>query len=492
MTPAPLPANEAERLSALRDFEVLDTPPERAFDELALLAAQVCHRPMALVSLVDSDRQWCKARRGFPAAETPRDDSFCAHALMNPEEVMIVPDARRDERFCDNPLVAGRPHLRFYAGAPLLTAGGQALGTLCVLDTEPGEMSEAQIDALQTLARQVMAQLELRSGEAARLRAALDESERRLRMLEEDLARRKDALRTLPVEHSFRRAVLDRAAEGVCVCHTIPDHPFVQFTVWNSRMTEITGYSMDEINRKGWYQSLYPDPEVQRRAIERMHRMRVGEDLRYERWEITRADGHKRVLGISTSLLVSADGSEQVLGMMHDLTEEELLAREVRRGRRDDLTGLKNPRAFKEDAATLLKLSRRMRAPCALAFLDLDDFKSVNDAQGHAEGDRLLALVGATLLESTRSTDPAGRLGGDEFALLLPNTDAGGAKLFFDRLHQRVAGAMRQRGFTVGLSIGVALFPLPPSDLGVALGHADRLMYQAKRSGKNQVVYVEC
>ena len=491
MKTAPFPDNETTRLRVLRDLAVLDTPPEPAFDDITALAAQVCKRPIALVSLVDADRQWFKSRRGLEVAETPREVAFCAHAILNPAEVMVVPDAHRDERFADNPLVTDAPHLRFYAGAPLVTAGGEALGTLCVLDREAGQLSPAEIDALRALARQAMAQLELRRGDITLLRTELEKARHQIRALEADAVRQEDMQRALRAEHSFREAVIERAAEGVCVCHAVPSYPFVEFTVWNQRMTEITGYTMGEINRLGWYQSLYPDPADQERAIERMERMRIGDDLRFERWEITRADGSKRALGISTSTLTSADGLEHVLALMHDFTDEEHLQREAMLGRKDALTGVRTLRAFREEAAVLFRLASRTGAPSALGFLDLDDLKQVNDTMGHAEGDRVLECVGATLAESTRSTDAVGRLGGDEFAVLLPDTDAASAKFYFDRLHQRLLDAMRERGWPVGMSIGVAFFPAaPPSDAD-ALRYADSLMYRAKRAGKNRVVYAE-
>jgi diguanylate cyclase (GGDEF)-like protein/PAS domain S-box-containing protein len=491
MKPAALPGNEAARLRALRELAVLDTAPEPAFDDITALAAYVCKRPIALVSLVDADRQWFKSRRGLDVQETPRDVAFCAHAILDPAQVMVVPDAQRDERFADNPLVTSAPHVRFYAGAPLVTDSGEALGTLCVLDREPGEMSVAEIDGLRTLARHAMAQLESRRSDVTLLRLELEKARQQLRAHEANQVRLEQTQKALRDEHSFREAVIERAAEGVCVCHAMPDHPFIRFTVWNRRMMEITGYSMEEINRLGWYQTVYPDPDVRQRAIERMERMRAGEDLRYERWEITRADGSKRVLGISTSRLTSADGLEHVLGLMHDFTEEENLQREAMLGRKDVLTGVRNLRAFREEAATLFSLASRTGAPSALGFLDLDDFKVINDTLGHAEGDRVLESVGATLAESTRSTDLVGRLGGDEFVVLLPNTAPAGAKIFFDRLHKRLQGMKRDQDLPVGVSIGVALFPAAPPSESDALRHADTLMYQAKRGGKNRVVYAE-
>ena len=152
---------EEQRLAALKRFGVLDTPPEAAFDELTALAAHLCGAPMALVSLVDERRQWFKARLGMDLCETTREVSFCAHALSGPEP-LVVEDATMDVRFSGNPLVTGEPHLRFYAGVPLVVAGGHVLGTLCVLDVVPRGISELQLQHLQMLARQVVSQLELR------------------------------------------------------------------------------------------------------------------------------------------------------------------------------------------------------------------------------------------------------------------------------------------------------------------------------------------
>jgi PAS domain S-box-containing protein len=145
--------------------------------------------------------------------------------------------------------------------------------------------------------------------------------ERCILSLTQDITNHKRAEAALAEQHSFRAAIIERAAEGLCVCHAIDSFPYVAFTVWNDRMIELTGYTMEQINARGWYQSLYPDAVVQARAIERMERMRHGEDLLAEEWEIARADGAKRVVTISTSLLATADGSTHVLALMQDVTE---------------------------------------------------------------------------------------------------------------------------------------------------------------------------
>ena len=158
---APIPKNEKRRIAVLWQYDVLDTVPEAMFDDLTELAASICDVPIAIISLVDEDRQWFKSKIGLKVGETSRDISFCAHAILQ-KKLFIVPDAMKDKRFKDNPLVTGKQKIRFYAGAPLMTAAGLALGTLCVLDRKPRQLRPEQKRALQILARHVMAQLEMR------------------------------------------------------------------------------------------------------------------------------------------------------------------------------------------------------------------------------------------------------------------------------------------------------------------------------------------
>lgn len=162
MKPA-LPKNEQARLRALQRYEILDTPSEQEYDDIALLAAQICGTPIATISLIDADRQWFKSKIGLDETETSRDIAFCAYAIL-PEspQTMIVRDALEDARFAENPLVTGDPYIRFYAGAPLITPDNHAIGTICVIDREPRDLTEKQLDALQALARQVTLKLELR------------------------------------------------------------------------------------------------------------------------------------------------------------------------------------------------------------------------------------------------------------------------------------------------------------------------------------------
>jgi GAF domain-containing protein len=190
MKTPPVPPNEARRLKVLWQYEVLDTVPEELFDDLTELAAAICDAPVALISLVDETRQWFKSKVGISLTETSRDVSFCAHAILQPD-LFIVPDATLDDRFKHNPFVVAEPRLRFYAGAPLISPDGHALGTLCILDKQPRELGESQKKALRVLARLVVSQLELRRHGKELAKARED-----TQFLQRELDKTKEALDT--------------------------------------------------------------------------------------------------------------------------------------------------------------------------------------------------------------------------------------------------------------------------------------------------------
>lgn len=194
----PLPKNERQRLKVLWQYEVLDTVPEAVFDDLTELAARICGAPIALISLVDEDRQWFKSRVGVSQAETARSNSFCAHAILQ-SDLFVVPDTALDPRFAQNPMVTAEPWIRFYAGAPLVTPDGYALGTLCVLDHEPRELNPDQRQALRVLARHVVSQLELRrqARELAQARKSGAATKRELSQVQEQLAAARKRLANL-------------------------------------------------------------------------------------------------------------------------------------------------------------------------------------------------------------------------------------------------------------------------------------------------------
>ena len=224
-------SDEAARLEALRAYQVLDTPPEQAFDDLAHLASQICGTPAALVSLVDAERQWFKAKVGIAATETPRDISFCAHAILQ-RDLLIVRDALADERFAKNPLVTSEPNIRFYAGAPLVTPEGLALGTLCVVDHVPRELTPEQQQALRALSRMVITQLELR---------------RELRQLASAISERRRAEDEL--DHLFHLSL-----DLICIAGT--DGSFKRL---NPAWEQTLGFTNEELLAKPYFDFVHPD-----------------------------------------------------------------------------------------------------------------------------------------------------------------------------------------------------------------------------------------
>ncbi|WP_009630684.1 GAF domain-containing sensor histidine kinase [Synechocystis sp. PCC 7509] len=225
---APLPDNEAQRLKALYGCKILDTASEQAFDDITRLAAQICGTPISLVSLVEAERQWFKSKVGLEAIETSRDVSFCAHAILQPD-ILIVSDTLVDKRFATNPLVTSDPQIRFYAGVPLFSPQGYALGTLCVIDFVSRKLSQEQVEALRILGRQASSQIELRCNLVNLVSAneALQKNEDRLRLLESVAVNANDA-------------ILITDAEPI-------EHPGPQIVYVNQAFTKMTGYSLEDV-----------------------------------------------------------------------------------------------------------------------------------------------------------------------------------------------------------------------------------------------------
>jgi signal transduction histidine kinase len=162
MKPANIPPNEAKRLENLKSYHILDTLPEEEYDAITKIASVICNTPIALISIIDESRQWFKSKHGLNATETPREFSFCAHSILQPDELFIINDARKDKRFFDSSLITSDPNVVFYAGAPLNSSEGYSLGTLCVIDNEPKKLNNTQKESLSLLAKQVVTLLELR------------------------------------------------------------------------------------------------------------------------------------------------------------------------------------------------------------------------------------------------------------------------------------------------------------------------------------------
>jgi PAS domain S-box-containing protein len=286
--------NERNRLAALERYDILDTPPEPEFDDFTQLASLICQTPIALISLVDGARQWFKSRVGLEVRETHRNLSFCQHAIQG-TELMEIPDARQDGRFCANPLVTGEPHVRFYAGVPLTTPDGHRLGTLCVIDRAPRLLTGEQRDGLARLARLVMRQLESRMDHTQLIQSAE--------------ALRESNERTKQIIDSALDAVVTMDLDGLIIS-------------WNPQAEVIFGWSAGEVIGRKMSEVIIP-PSY-REAHERGHRhlIRTGEaSVLNRRIELSalRHDGEEFPVEL-TIAKVMVSGKEQFSAFIRDLS----------------------------------------------------------------------------------------------------------------------------------------------------------------------------
>lgn len=441
MGAAPKPADEAARLAVLRRYAVLDTDHDPSFDRIAMLVQRNLDVPIALVSLVDAERQWFKACIGLDGRETSRDVAFCAHAILA-SDVFEVPDALADPRFRDNPLVTGAPHIRAYLGAPLITEDNFKLGTLCAIDTRPREFTPAQIATLVDLAKLVVDELELR-------RTARD------------------------------RKLFERITD------TSPNMMYVvdvktRELVWASRPGPEGSDTL--VHRDG----LHPDDVEAVAAHAARRRTLADHELVELVFRMRAADGGYRWLLTRERVFERAPdaGTREVVGVAIDITalkqaEEKLETLALT----DTLTGLANRRALDARLELLGHEARRGRR-YSVAIVDIDHFKKVNDTHGHAMGDRVLVAVAQALRDSVRKHDLAARMGGEEFCVVQTDVDPEQVGALTERLRAAIEAIVEPLAVTA--SIGVCHSSLALATR-VLLETADAALYRAKQGGRNRV-----
>jgi diguanylate cyclase (GGDEF)-like protein/PAS domain S-box-containing protein len=516
--PHAMPSYEADRLAALYGLRLLDTPPSESIDRVAALVAQVLDVPIALVSLIDESRQWFLARVGLDCTETPREVSFCAHAVQE-RRMLEIPDATRDPRFAANPMVTGAPGVRGYLGVPLYSRAGHAVGTLCVIDVQPRHFDADEVRTLNQFSLVLEDLLHARE-----LATATDTVLEMARKAEADLIVARDTLQAEVTRQTGRLRAKNRELQTHIrnVLHSerslrvmehrlrsITNNVPVMIGYWNSELQcEFANNAYQELFRlqAKWtigtsMRALLGDGHFS--SIEPLAQLALaGEPQHFVRRNI-KSDGSAAF--VEVRFIPDFDDSAHVRGffvLAGDVTEarnarvaleatNEKLARE---SATDYLTGLSNRRIFSERSETASRRFREAGEAYGLILMDLDNFKQVNDVHGHDVGDEVLRTVGCVLRDQLRcDRDIAARLGGEEFAILcFGDLTRESLLVIGERVREQVAaasvntlrGVLRFTG-----SFGVALCSAVDSGWKNIYARADAALYEAKTAGKNRVQF---
>lgn len=449
-TPYPLPVSEGKRLQELAEYHLMDTPAEEDFDRLTHLASCLFDVPIVLVTLLDQDRQFFKSKIGFDVCETSREISFCTHAIMQ-DDTMVIPDALKDSRFSTNPLVLGKPFIRFYAGKPLKTPSGENIGTVCLIDTKPRQkFTDIDRKNLSDLAELVMERIELR----------------RL-----DLIKSISQARFENIAATSPDAIICSNSEG-------------GITFWNRSAERLFGYTADEVSNKT-VDIIVPDSWRPIYDAE-LKRLKLGCKLmladRTVELSGSRKDGSEFPAEFSLSTWEEGD-TNSVGAIVRDITErKQNEERLFRLASLDALTDLPNRGAWRE----CLDCTLAAEKPATVLLLDLDGFKEINDTLGHSAGDAVLRDVANRLKNTCEDAIMVARLGGDEFVALMSGNDEQEASSIAPDLITAITGLYEFAGqkAEIGVSIGVSLSPQHSTKPEELLGAADLALYKAKATGK--------
>lgn len=460
---------EQARLAALNGLSLLDTPPEREFDTIVQLAQRLTGCKIALVSLVDKDRQWFKSKIGLDVNETPREFAFCAHAVAA-DDVMVVSDATQDDRFSSNPLVTGAPNIRFYAGVPIHAETQQTpsqrvpLGTLCVIDDQPRDMEPGDMKLLAELAQVVETLISARASAAAAVRFA-EERERTLQALDRKHRQLRQAERMAKIG-SWRLTLADNKTE------------------WSEQTYAIHGVPPGDGEPLDSALDFYP-PKARATITEALERtMATGEPFDVET-DFTTAQGDYRRVRSMGEIEMDKGQPVALIGVFHDVTARYTMEGALRQvAHTDDLTRIASRGRFNEVVDEKIKATIANAERCALLLIDLDHFKAVNDRFGHHAGDEVLRVMAARLNADYLSNCFAARLGGDEFVLLISDQailkDLAGLlrRLLYDLQYTFSANGVT---LNVSATIGACWLGGAVKDRGELLRNADAALYEAKR-----------
>ncbi len=500
---------EKRRLAALERLAIMDTASEERFDRLVNIARRFYNTPIALFSLVDEKRQWFKSKHGLEVSETARSLAFCDHAIKQ-DSVFVIADASKDPRFWANPLVTGQPHIRFYAGMPVREPGGFKLGTLCIIDRVPRNISESELDVLRTLASLIEDEAERsyyslkhqRQVPVSRLNRAIHRAQNVFHTHDDQSAAFELLLSDLLVltdsQFGFIGEILTNN-EGDPYLHmgAITDIAWDSVSNQDGQQRQGAGILFERLDNLIGASLLAPEVILTNDA--RVDGLPAGRPQILSYMGIPIFSGHNRVglVGLANrpgkyieQLAIELDPLLQTVGQLIErkrLYDERL---EHQKGLEDaanfdSLTGLPNRRRLTELFEQELKLADQRGGTLSICFIDIDGFKKINDEYGHSVGDAMLKAVALRLKHILRDCDIIARLGGDEFIAIIRDVDN-------DAVYERMLDTIRrpiqhqQHTLQLAASMGITMYPRDRSASDQLLRHADQAMYAAKDAGRNR------